>query len=67
MVAFGAIIEDIRYIFTAHDGNDDSNHFQIFFSAANELIIKGHSTVYKETQATFQDVNSWYHYNAVEW
>ena len=54
--------EDIRYIFTAHDGNDDSNHFQIFFNAANELIVKGHSTVYKETQGTFIDVNAWYHF-----
>ena len=54
--------EDIRYLFTAHDGNDDSNHFQIFFNAANELIVKGHSTVYKETQGTFIDVNAWYHF-----
>ena len=54
--------EDSRYIFTAHDGNDDSNHFQIFFNAGNELVVKGHSTTYKETQGTFQDVNSWYHF-----
>ena len=54
--------EDSRYIFTAHAGNDDNNHFQIFFNAANELEIKGHSTTYIKTQGTFIDVNAWYHF-----
>ena len=54
-------LDSTQGLFGCSSGASDAQTTQIMFISADRLTLQGHSTVFRQTDMRFRDLNAWYH------